>query len=133
MNRSGQGAEQQAWAVGEALARNALAPCPGAGQELAGGLGSAAPHPSASLTSQAVLRGKQASCLLPLSESGTAWGGVGSPPPQSLAETETKASLNKEPSKPAPASWYRSVRVCWDGGAFLPKGRLGKLALRRTP
>lgn len=52
MNRSGQRAEQQVQAVREALARNALAPCPGAGQELgqgtghAGGLGSAAPTPA---------------------------------------------------------------------------------------
>lgn len=97
MNRSGQGAEQQAWAVGEALARNALASCPGAGQELAGGLGSAAPHPSASLASQAVLRGKRASCLLPLSESGTVWGEWGHPHPSRWQRRRLKHHLIKNP------------------------------------
>ncbi|KAF3822958.1 hypothetical protein GH733_010394 [Mirounga leonina] len=78
----------------------ASAPCPGAGQELVGGGGGARlrrPHPSASLASQAVLRGEQASCLLPLRQQ--VWDDLGA----SLAETETKASLNKDPSKPTPS------------------------------
>ena len=70
----------------EALARIASAPPTGCicsvGWGLrVGGLSSAVPHPSASPASQAVLRGQQASCILPLRRQ--VWdslGGVGSLP-----------------------------------------------------
>lgn len=45
-------------------------------------------------------------------------GAAGSPLSQSLAKTETKASLNKDSSKPNPVSWCHCVRLCWDVGTF---------------
>lgn len=92
----------------EALARIASAPPTGCicsvGWGLrVGGLSSAVPHPSASPASQAVLRGQQASCILPLRRQ--VWdslGGGGITPTSSpWQRLETKASLNKDPLKPS--------------------------------
>lgn len=72
MNSSGQGVEREQGCVGGGFGQNCLGPSPsgctyssGWGLRV-GDLSSAVSCPSASLASQAVLRGEQASCLLPL-------------------------------------------------------------------
>ena len=93
-------------------------------------LSSAVPHPSASPASQAVLRGQQASCILPLRRQ--VWdslGGVGSLPlPVPGRDLRLKHPLIKTPEA-LPASRCLSVVSLGHGKDYRLKGQFEKVSM----